>query len=104
MGGPIDWTRAGVKLGRRATLVSLSSAFCRPCVQTRRVLDEVADLVDGVAHADVDAEAHLGLVRALDVTTTPTTLIVTPDGAVARRATGVPHKAEVIAALGAVLT
>ncbi|MEU7133310.1 thioredoxin family protein [Streptomyces sp. NPDC046261] len=91
----------GAELGRRATLVQFSSAFCRPCAATRRVLADVAAMVEGVAHVEIDAEAHLGLVRALGIGATPTTLVLDATGRVVRRAAGQPRKADVIAALGA---
>ncbi|MFI7274586.1 TlpA family protein disulfide reductase [Streptomyces sp. NPDC049879] len=90
-------------LGRRATLVQFSSAFCRPCHATRRVLGEVAAMVDGVVHAEVDAESHLALVRGLGVTATPTVLVLDAGGRVVRRAAGQPRRADVIAALGAAI-
>lgn len=90
----------GARLGERATLVQFSSAFCAPCRATRRVLDEVAGLVPGVAHVEIDAEAHLDLVRRLGVVRTPTVLVLDASGRVVRRATGQPRKADVIAALG----
>ncbi|MGA5823000.1 thioredoxin family protein [Kitasatospora sp. NPDC094028] len=93
----------GGALGARATLVQFSSAFCQPCRATRRVLDEVAGMVDGVAHVEVDAEAHLELVRRLEVLRTPTVLVLDADGRVVRRAAGLPRKADVIAALGEAL-
>ncbi|MEV7081886.1 thioredoxin family protein [Streptomyces sp. NPDC093516] len=90
----------GAQLGERATLVQFSSAFCAPCRATRRVLGEVAGLVPGVAHVEIDAEAHLDLVRRLDILKTPTVLVLDADGRVVRRAVGQPRKADVIAALG----
>lgn len=90
----------GAELGRRATLVQFSSAFCRPCHATRRTLAEVAGMVDGVAHVEVDAEARLELVRALGIESTPTVLVLDADGRVVRRAAGQPRRADVIAALG----
>ena len=90
----------GQPLGERATLVQFSTAFCQPCRPTRRVLAEVADMVDGVRHVDVDAESHLDLVRRLQVLRTPTVLVLDRDGHVVRRATGVPRRADVVAALG----
>ncbi|AWT41632.1 MULTISPECIES: TlpA family protein disulfide reductase [Streptomyces] len=90
----------GGDLGERATLVQFSSAFCAPCRATRRVLGEVAALVPGVAHIEIDAEARLELVRALDILKTPTVLVLDAEGRVVRRATGQPRKADVIAALG----
>lgn len=91
----------GGPLGERATLVQFSSAFCAPCRATRRVLGEVADMVEGVAHIEVDAEARLDLVRRMGVVRTPTVLVLDAGGAVVRRAAGQPRKADVIAALGA---
>ncbi|WP_407640350.1 TlpA family protein disulfide reductase [Actinacidiphila rubida] len=91
----------GAGLGERATLVQFSSAFCAPCRATRRVLDEVAGMVPGVRHVEVDAEAHLDLVRRLHVVKTPTVLVLDADGAIVRRAVGQPRRADVIAALGA---
>ncbi|MEZ0094669.1 thiol-disulfide isomerase/thioredoxin [Streptacidiphilus sp. EB129] len=90
----------GAELGARATLVQFSSAFCQPCRATRRVLDEVAGMVEGVAHVEVDAESRLELVRRLDIQRTPTVLVLDADGALVRRAVGQPRTADVIAALG----
>ncbi|MEU7299652.1 thioredoxin family protein [Streptomyces sp. NPDC007206] len=90
----------GGDLGERATLVQFSSAFCAPCRATRRVLGEVADIVPGVTHVEIDAEAHLSLVRELEILKTPTVLVLDADGRIVRRATGQPRKADVIAALG----
>ncbi|MEO3762437.1 thioredoxin family protein [Streptomyces sp. B8F3] len=91
-------------LGERATLVQFSSAFCRPCAATRRILADVAGMVAGVVYVDVDAESHLGLVRRLEVERTPTVLVLDADGRVVRRAAGLPRKADVIAALGVAVT
>ncbi|MYS21041.1 Thiol-disulfide isomerase or thioredoxin [Streptomyces sp. DvalAA-14] len=91
----------GEPLGERATLVQFSSAFCAPCRATRRVLDEVADMVPGVRHVEVDAEARLELVRRLNVLKTPTVLVLDAHGGIVRRAAGQPRRADVIAALGA---
>ncbi|MEU5275668.1 thioredoxin family protein [Streptomyces asoensis] len=92
--------RLGGELGARATLVQFSSAFCAPCRATRRILGEVAGVVPGVAHIEIDAEAHLDLVRDLGILKTPTVLVLDAEGRVVRRATGQPRKADVIAALG----
>ncbi|QEU96033.1 thioredoxin family protein [Streptomyces kanamyceticus] len=90
----------GEPLGERATLVQFSSAFCQPCRATRRVLAEVAAMVPGVAHVEIDAEAALGLVRDLSIVKTPTVLVLDATGAEVRRAAGQPRRADVIAALG----
>lgn len=93
----------GGELGERATLVQFSSAFCAPCRATRRVLGEVAAMVPGVTHVEIDAEARLDLVRELGVLKTPTVLVLDAGGRVVRRAAGQPRKADVIAALGRAL-
>ncbi|WP_329576884.1 TlpA family protein disulfide reductase [Streptomyces sp. NBC_01361] len=90
----------GEALGDRATLVQFSSAFCAPCRATRRVLGEVAEMVPGVAHVEIDAEERLDLVRELGVLKTPTVLVLDAAGHIVRRASGQPRKADVIAALG----
>ena len=91
----------GIELGERASLVQFSTAFCQPCRATRRVLSEVAEMVDGVVAVEVDAEAHLDLVRQWGVMRTPTVFVLDPAGAVTQRAVGQPRKADVIAAIGA---
>jgi len=87
------------QLGERATLLQFSSAFCAPCRATRRVLEDVARIVPGVRHVEVDAEHHLDLVRRLGVLRTPTTLVLDPHGREVSRASGAPSKQAVIASL-----
>ncbi|MFF3394290.1 TlpA family protein disulfide reductase [Streptomyces sp. NPDC002669] len=102
-GGTLDAARIGAELGQRATLVQFSSAFCQPCRATRRTLAEVARMVDGVAHVEIDAEAHLTLVRELGISRTPTVLVLDADGTIVRRAAGQPRTVDVVAALGQAL-
>ncbi|MEV0039305.1 thioredoxin family protein [Streptomyces sp. NPDC056909] len=90
----------GAELGARATLVQFSSAFCQPCRATRRTLSEVAGMVDGVSHVELDAEERLELVRELGILKTPTVLVLDAAGRIVKRAAGQPRKADVIAALG----
>jgi thiol-disulfide isomerase/thioredoxin len=87
-------------LGERATLLQFSSAFCAPCRATRRVLADVAGMVPGVRHIEVDAEQHLDLVRRVGVLRTPTTLVLDAEGREVSRAAGAPTKQAVIASLG----
>jgi thiol-disulfide isomerase/thioredoxin len=93
----------GAELGERATLVQFSSAFCAPCRATRRILGEVAAMVDGVRYVEVDAESRLDLVRRLGILRTPTVLVLDGVGRVVRRGSGQPRKADVIAALAAAI-
>ncbi|MFC6044348.1 thioredoxin family protein [Nocardioides hankookensis] len=87
-------------LGEKATLLQFSSAFCAPCRATRRTLSEVAELVPGVEHLEVDAEHHLELARSLGILRTPTTLVLDAAGREVTRAAGAPRKEQVLAALG----
>ena len=98
-----DLAEWGVRLGDRATLLQFSSTFCAPCRATRRILGEVAAMVDGVTHAEVDAESHLAAVRRLRIMRTPTTLVLDRRGRVVVRASGQPRKADVVAAIARVV-
>jgi thiol-disulfide isomerase/thioredoxin len=101
--GALTEADLGRSLGRQATLVQFSTAFCAPCRPTRQILVQVADMVDGVAHVEIDAAARLDLVRRLRINSTPTVLVLDPDGTIVKRASGLPRKADVIAALGTVV-
>jgi thiol-disulfide isomerase/thioredoxin len=101
--GALSAADLGASLGAHATLVQFSTAFCAPCRPTRQILAQVADMVDGVTHVEIDAAERLDLVRRLRVSSTPTILVLGPDGAIIRRAVGLPRKADVIAALGPVI-
>ncbi len=103
-GGVLTGAQLGRPLGARATIVQFSTAFCAPCRATRRILADVAGMVEGVTHVEIDAEANLPLVRRLGIHSTPTVLVLGADGAIIRRGTGQPRKADVIAALGAATT
>lgn len=94
----------GAELGERATLVQFSTAFCQPCRATRRILADVSALVPGVAHVEIDAESRLDLVRRLDVLRTPTVFVLDGRGAIVRKASGQPRKADVLNALAAVVS
>jgi len=101
--GTLTEADLGARLGRQATLVQFSTAFCAPCRPTRQILAQVADMVDGVTHVEIDAAARMDLVQRLRINSTPTILVLDPDGAIVKRATGLPRKADVIAALGPVV-
>ncbi len=89
----------GAQAGERATLLQFSSAFCAPCRATRRVLAQVAGAEPGVTHVEVDAEAHLDVVRRLGIVKTPTTLVLDAAGREVVRAAGQPTPAHVLQAL-----
>lgn len=96
----LDAAELGTDLGERATLVQFSSAFCAPCRATRRILGEVTDMVDGVVHVELDAEANLDLVRRLNVLRTPAVFVLDASGRIVRCGSGLPRKADIVAALG----
>ena len=95
----LDAAQLGAELGDRATLVQFSSAFCQPCRATRRTLNEVVRMVDGVAHVEIDAEHHLEATRAFGILRTPTTVVLDASGAEVTRATGAPTRDQVLTAL-----
>lgn len=101
--GRLTATDLRTALGQRATLVQFSTAFCAPCRPTRQILAQVAEMVDGVVHVDIDATSRPDLVRRLRINSAPTVFVLGPDGVVAKRATGQPRKADVIAALAQVV-
>ena len=89
----------GQPLGTRATLLQFSSAFCAPCRATRQLLSDVAGRSDGVAHVEIDVTTRMDLAQRLDIRRTPTVLVLGPRGQVTRRASGLPRRADVVAAL-----
>jgi len=91
----------GVPLGSAATLVQFSSTFCQPCRMTRLVLERAASTAADVTYVDLDVADHLALGQRLDVTVTPTVLVLDAAGVVRHRATGTPRLAQVRAALDA---
>lgn len=91
----------GEELGIRGTLVQFSSAFCTPCRATRILLQSVVADKPDIRHIDIDAEAHLELVRTLDIRSTPTTLILDSRGMEVGRAVGAPNREQVVSALSA---
>lgn len=101
--GALTEADLGSRLGERATLVQFSTAFCAPCRPTRQMLTQVAGMVDGVTHVEIDAAARLDLVRRLRINSTPTVLVLDRDGVIVERAAGLPRQADVIAVLGSVI-
>ena len=89
----------GAPLGQRATLVQFSSAVCSPCRATRTLLADIVAGTGGVALVEIDVEARPDLVRELGVMRTPTVLVLDRAGAVSTRASGLPRRDQVLAAL-----
>ena len=93
----------GAPLGVRGTLVQFSSEVCAYCGPTRELLAEVARDRDGLAFVEIDATERFDLTRRLHVFSTPTVLVLAADGSIAGRASGLPRKSDVLAAVGTVL-
>jgi len=93
----------GAPLGERATLVQFSTDFCTYCGPTRELLEDVARSRDGVAVIEINAASERDLARRLNVLSTPTVLVLGPDGSVARRASGQPRRSDVIVAVSSVV-
>ena len=91
------------ELGARATFVQFSSAFCTPCRATRTLLQSVVSDFPDLRHIEIDAEAHLELVRELGIHSTPTTLILDARGSEVGRAVGAPKRDQVLLALSAIV-
>jgi thiol-disulfide isomerase/thioredoxin len=89
----------GQPLGSRATLLQFSSSFCAPCRAARQLLADVAARDAGVTHMEIDVADRLDLVRRLDIRRTPTVFVLGPQGQVTRRASGLPRREDVVAAV-----
>jgi thiol-disulfide isomerase/thioredoxin len=86
------------------TLLQFSTVFCAPCRATRVFCAEVAATVPGVRHVEIDAESHLDEVRALDIWRTPTVFVIDAAGVIRSRASGPTNRADLLAAVAAVVT
>ena len=94
----------GEELGSSATFVQFSSAVCAPCRVTSRLLTDVVKDTPSVNHVEVDAETRLDLVEKLNITRTPTVVLLDRDGVVRHRIVGTPRKPHLLDALHQVLT
>lgn len=93
----------GTPLGERATLVQFSTEFCAFCPQTRELLTELSQENVGVEFVEVDAAENMELTRRFKVFSTPTVMVLRPDGNVAARSSGKQQKAALSASLRSVL-
>ena len=81
------------------TLLQLNTPICARCPQARAVLGELAAATAGIRHTELNLAAHPQLVSQLHVRSTPTTLALSRTGHELFRVTGVPRRAELLAAL-----
>ena len=85
--------------GTGPTVVHFSAAWCGPCGQVRRVVDEVCGDLGDVAHVEIDMDANPQAARNFSVLSLPTTLIFDADGRQRYRSAGVPKAADLRSAL-----
>jgi thiol-disulfide isomerase/thioredoxin len=85
------------------TVVHFSASWCGPCTQVRRVVDQVCDDLDQVAHVEIDMDANPGAARRLSVLSLPTTFIFDADGRQRYRTAGVPKADDLRSALAPLL-
>ena len=83
----------------QVTFLQFSSEFCQPCRVTNKVLEGVTNSFPAICHIELDVAEHMDLVKTYGITRTPTTLIIDKAGTVHFRATGVPKKADLSAAV-----
>jgi thiol-disulfide isomerase/thioredoxin len=81
------------------TVVHFSASWCGPCTQVRRVVDQVCDDLDRVAHVEIDMDASPEAARRLSVLSLPTTFIFDADGRQRYRTAGVPKPDDLRSAL-----
>ena len=94
----------GQELGSSATFVQFSSTVCAPCRTASRLLTDVVRDTPAVAHIEVDAETRLDLVEQLNITRTPTLVLLDRHGVIRHRIVGAPRKPDLLGALHEVLT
>ena len=79
-------------------LLFFSSAFCDPCIMTRAVLKQVAELVPAAKIAELDVAIDTTEAEKAGIRSTPTVIVVGSDGVEVFRAEGVPTVNQVLVA------
>ena len=95
----LDAEAIGGEFGATATLLQFSSTACAPCRATRVLLSAITADQPDLAHVEVDAETRLDLVEDLDITRTPTVLILDNTGTIRHRIVGAPRRPDLLRAL-----
>lgn len=83
----------------RLTLVEFTAPDCQPCVATRTLLDEATTGRDDISIATLDVSESLDLARSHRIMRAPTTLLITDEGHLLGRVSGVPRREELTALL-----
>jgi glutaredoxin len=80
--------------GGPGTVLLFTTPTCTSCHRVRELCDTV-----GVGYEEVDASVEVGRARAFDVWRAPTLFVIDGAGVPVWRATGVPDRDELVAAL-----
>jgi thioredoxin-like negative regulator of GroEL len=96
--GDVDTTDLGLS-SQGPTVVHFSASWCGPCTQVRRVVNQVCDGLERVAHVEIDMDANPSAARRLSVLSLPTTFIFDADGRQRYRTSGVPKADDLRSAL-----
>lgn len=80
-------------------LVEFTAPNCVPCATTKQILDGIAADRDEVSVASVDVADALDLARAHNILRAPTTLLVSAEGHLLGRVSGIPRDGELEALL-----
>jgi thiol-disulfide isomerase/thioredoxin len=80
----LDYREAG-----KTTIIQFTTEMCSPCAQLKPRLQQIANFRSDVAYRDLDAVENLELANRLSIRSTPTTLIVSPDGEIRARVNGI---------------
>jgi thiol-disulfide isomerase/thioredoxin len=80
-------------------LLFFSSSFCDPCIQTRAVLAQVAELVPAARIAELDVARNTAEAERAGIRSTPTVVVLDASQHEVFRAEGVPTVNQVLVAL-----
>ena len=80
-------------------LLFFSSSFCDPCIQTRAVLAQVAELVPAARIAELDVARDTEEAEKAGIRSTPTVVVLDASHNEVFRAEGVPTVNQVLVAL-----
>ena len=90
---------AAVSPATPLVLVEFTAPNCVPCATTKQILDGIAADRDEVSVASLDVADALDLARTHRVLRAPTTLVVTSEGHLLGRVSGIPRDGELEALL-----
>ena len=92
----------GGKYGSRLTILQFSTTFCSECRTAKAIVQDVVKPYKDISYVEVDAESNLGLVRRVDIRSTPTTIFLDSKGFEVARAKGAPKRDQLIKAIKAI--